>query len=129
MLKQILTFSAILFLAACAIAPVKEVPMDARGYQKVDLFAGGQKTAAFKVVGRLNDFSIEGVLKIEKIGEEDFNVIVLTGGAYRVLYATVTPAGIAYRYLFPEADTVLVRGRISQFLNLLVRASRAQEED
>ncbi len=120
MLKQILTFSTILFLTACALAPVKQIPSEVRGHKKVDLFAGGHKIAAFKAIGRMGDFELEGVLRLEKIGGEDFNVSVLTGGSYRVLQATVTPQGIAYRYLFPDADTALIRGRIGQFLNLLV---------
>ena len=120
MLKQILTFSAVLFLAACAIAPVKQVPAQARNYKKVNFFTNEKKVAAFKTIGRMNDFELEGVLRIQKIGPEDFDVKVLTSGSYRVLHAQVTPEGIAYLHLFPEADTALVRGRINQFLNLLV---------
>ena len=120
MLKPILTFSAVLFLSACALAPVKQIPTEVRGHQKVNFFAGGQRVAAFKAVGRMDDFELEGVLRIQKIGEEDFDVKVLTGGSYRVLHANVTPEGIAYLYLFPEADTALIRGRINQLLNLLV---------
>ena len=120
MLKQILTFSALLFLAACATAPVKQIPAQVRNYKKVNFFATNKTVAAFKAVGRMNDLALEGVLRIQKIGPEDFDVKVLTGGSYRVLHAQVTPEGIAYLYLFPDADTPLVRGRINQFLNLLV---------
>ena len=120
MLKPILTFSAVLFLSACALAPVKQIPAEVRGHQRVNFFAGGQTVAAFKAVGRMNDFELEGVLRIQKIGEEDFDIKVLSGGSYRVLHANVTPQGIAYLYLFPEADTGLARGRINQLLNLLV---------
>lgn len=120
MLKQILTFSAVLFLTACAMAPVKQIPVEVRGHKKVNFFVNAKTTAAFKIVGKMNDFELEGVLRIQKIGPEDFDVKVLTGGSYRVLHAQVTPEGIAYLYLFPEADTSLVRGKISQFLNLLV---------
>lgn len=120
MLKQILTFSAVVFLAACASTPVKQIPLEVRGHKKVNFFVSEKTVAAFKIVGRMDDFELEGVLRIEKIGPEDFDIKVLTGGSYRVLHAQVTPEGIAYLYVFPEADTSLVRGRISQFLNLLV---------
>lgn len=120
MLKPILTFSAILFLAACTSVPVKQIPTEVRSYKKVNFFAADKTVAAFKIVGRMNDFELEGVLRIQKIGPDDFTVQVLTGGAYRVLQATVAPEGIAYHYLFPEADTPLVRGRVNQFLQLLV---------
>ena len=120
MLKQILTFSAVLFLVACSTVPVEQIPVQVREHKKVDFFVGENTVAAFKVVGRMDDFELEGVLRIQKIGPEDFDVKVLTGGSYRVLQANVTPEGIAYLYLFPEADTSLVRGRINQLLNLLV---------
>ena len=120
MLKPILTFSAVFFLSACALAPVKQIPTEVRSHHKVNFFAGGQKVAAFKAVGRMNEVELEGVLRIQKIGEKDFDVKVLTGGSYRVLHANVTPEGIAYLYLFPEANSSLVRGRINQLLNLLV---------
>jgi len=120
MLKQILTFSAVLVLTACATAPVKQIPAQARAYKKVNFFTADKKVAAFKATGSMNDLSLEGVLRIQKIGPEDFDVKVLTSGSYRVLHAQVTPEGIAYLYLFPDADTPLVRGRINQFLNLLV---------
>ena len=120
MLKQILTFSAVFFLAACAALPVKQIPPEVRAHKKVNFFVADKTVAAFKAVGKMNGFELEGVLRIQKIGPEDFDVKVITGGSYRVLHAQVTPEGIAYLYVFPEADTSLVRGRINQFLNLLV---------
>lgn len=120
MFKQILTFSAALFLMACTSMPVKQIPPQVRGHKKVDFFAGQKTVAAFKVVGRMNDLELEGVLRIQKIGPEDFEIKVLTGSSYRMLQAQVTPEGIAYIYLFPEVDTSLVRGRINQLLRLLV---------
>ena len=120
MIKQILTFSLAVFLCACAGGQIKQLPPEARAVKKVDFFAAGHTQAAFKVTGTLNNAGLEGVLIIKKIGEEDFDVSVLTGGAYRVLQATATPDAIAYRYLFPDADTPLIRGRITQFLNLLL---------
>ena len=120
MLKQILTFSAVFFLAACATVPMKQIPPEVRNHKKVTFFEGDKTLAAFKAVGRMDDFELAGVLRLQKIGPEDFDVKVITGGSYRVLHANVTPEGIAYLYLFPEADTSLVRGRINQLLNLLV---------
>ena len=73
-----------------------------------------------KVLGQMDQDYMEGVLRIKKIGERDYDVVLMTGAAYRVLHATVSPEGVAYRYLFKEADTPLVRGRITQFLNLLL---------
>ncbi|MBR4592010.1 MAG: hypothetical protein IKO35_02240 [Elusimicrobiaceae bacterium] len=120
MLKKILTFSLVLWLCACASSPVRQIPAEVRAYKKVDLFAAGHVQAAFKVSGEMNNMGLEGVLVIKKMGEDDFDVSVLMGGAYRIMQATVTPEGIAYRYLFPDADTPLVRSRINQFLNVLL---------
>jgi len=120
MFKQILTFSLAVLLSACAGGQIKQIPPQVRVTKKVDFFAAGHTQAAFKVTGTMNKAGLEGVLVVKKIGEEDFEVSVMTAGAYRVMLATVTPAGIAYRYLFQDADTALVRSRISQFLNLLL---------
>lgn len=120
MFKQILTFSLAVFLVACAGGQIKQIPSVVRATQKVDFFAGGATQAAFKVTGTMDDMGLEGVLVAKKIGDEEFEVSVMTAGAYRVMQATVTPAGIAYRYLFKDADTSFVRGRINQFLNLLL---------
>ncbi len=120
MFKKILTFSAAFVLCACATAPIKQLPTQVREHKRVDFFAGGHQQAAFKVVGQLSDAYLEGVLLIKKIGDSEFDVQVLTGGTYRALQATVTPVGTAYKYLFPDVDKLLVRGRIEQFLNLLL---------
>jgi len=120
MLKKILTFSAAFVLCACATPRVKQLPTQVREHKQVDFFAGGAQQAAFKVVGQLSEAYLEGVMLVKKIGDSDFEVQVLTGGTYRVLHATVTPVGTAYKYLFPDVDKPLVRGRIEQFLNLLL---------
>ena len=120
MFKRILTFSLAIWLAACAGARVKEIPADVRDYKRVDFFTQGRTQAAFKVMGQMDDNYMEGVLRIKKIGDRDYDIVLMTGAAYRLLHATVSPEGIAYRYLFKDADTAAVRARISQFLNLLV---------
>ncbi len=133
MRKQILTFSLALLLTACATGNMKSIPPSVRNYKKVNYFATHSQ-AAFKAVGSLDGNSLEGVLQIKKIGEEDFDVQLLTGGIYRVLQATVSPEGVAYRYLFKDVDNALVRGRITQFLNLLLQnpgvyeSSRSSQE-
>lgn len=120
MFKQISIFCVAVFLCACAGGQMKQVPTQVRATKKVDFFAGGATQVAFKVAGTMGDMGLEGVLVAQKIGDEEFEVSVMTAGAYRVMQATVTPAGIAYRYLFKDADTSFVRGRINQFLNLLL---------
>lgn len=120
MFKQISIFCVAVFLCACAGGQMKQVPTQVRATKKVDFFAGGATQVAFKVAGTTGDMGLEGVLVAQKIGDEEFEVSVMTAGAYRVMQATVTPAGIAYRYLFKDADTSFVRGRINQFLNLLL---------
>lgn len=120
MFKRILTFSLAVCLAACAAGRVKEIPSDVRDYKRVDFFTNGRTQAAFKVMGQMDQDYMEGVLRIKKIGQQDFDVVLMTGAAYRVLHATVSPEGVAYRYLFKEADTPIIRARITQFLNLLV---------
>lgn len=120
MFKRILVLSMVVGLGACVGGQIKQIPMDVRPMKKVDFFVGGHTQAAFKVTGTMNGNVLEGVLVAKKIGEEDFDISVMSTGAYRVMQATLTPAGIAYRYLFPDADTALVRGKIHQFLNLLL---------
>lgn len=120
MLKRILTFSLAVWLCACAGGQIKQIPPEVRSYKKVDFFIGGRTQAAFKAVGQMNEDYVEGVLRIKKIGDGDYDVLLMTGAAYKVLHATVSPEGIAYRYLFKDADTAVVRGRITQFLNLIL---------
>ena len=120
MFKRILTFSLAVWLAACAGGRVKEIPADVRDYKRVDFFTQGRTQAAFKVMGQMDDNYMEGVLRIKKIGASDYDVVLMTGAAYRVLHAAVSPEGVAYRYLFKDADSAPVRARITQFLNLLV---------
>lgn len=119
MLKQILTFLMALWLIGCATARVKQVPTEVYNYKKVNFFAEGKTQAGFKVSGTMDDMMTDGVVTVKKIGEEDFEVVLLTGGLYKVLHAIVSPEGIAYRYLFKEVDNALVRGRITQLLDLL----------
>ncbi len=119
MLKQILTFSMVLLLAACATTRVAQVPTQVRNLKKVNFFAEGKKQAGFKVTGTMDDMMTDGVVTVKKIGEEDFEVVLLTGGLYKVLHAIVSPEGVAYRYLFKDVDNSLVRGRITQLLDLL----------
>ena len=120
MFKRILTFSLAVLLAACAGGRVKQIPADVRDYKRVDFFTQGRTQVAFKVTGQMNEDYMEGVLRIKKIGEQDFDVVLMTSAAYRLLHAIVSPEGVAYRYVFKEADTAPARARVSQFLNLLV---------
>lgn len=120
MFKRILIVSMAVWLGACAGGKIKHVHSEVRPTKKVDFFAETYTQAAFKLTGAMNGNLLEGVLVVKKIGEEDFDISVMSTGAYRVMQATLTPAGIAYRYLFPDADTALVRGKIHQFLNLLL---------
>lgn len=120
MRKQLLAFLIPIFLCACATGAYRQTPAAVKPLQTVNFFKGGNRLAAFKVVGRLNDNALDGVLQLKKIGEEDFDVQLLTVGGYRVLHATVTEENIAYRYLFSDVDNNVVRGRITQFLNLLL---------
>jgi len=119
MLKQILTFSMVLLLAACATTRVKQVPTQVRNLKKVNFFAEGKTQAGFKVTGTMDGMMTDGVVTVKKIGEEDVEVVLLTGGLYKVLHAIVSPEGIAYRYLFKDVDNAVVRGRITQLLDLL----------
>ena len=120
MLKKFLIFSCAVWLCACAGGNVRKTVPTARPHKRVNFFTDGRTQAAFKVVGQMNEDYVEGVLRVKKIGEADYDVVLMTGAAYRVLHATVSPEGVAYRYLFKDADTALIRGRITQFLNLLL---------
>ncbi|MBO5911496.1 MAG: hypothetical protein J6Q05_04845 [Elusimicrobiaceae bacterium] len=122
MLKQILTFSCVLLLCACATVRVKQVPAEVRALQKVDFFAEGKTQVAFKVTGSMDGMMTDGVVTAKKIGEEDVEIVLLTGGLYKVMHAIVSPEGVAYRYLFKDVDNGVVRGRITQLLDLLFSA-------
>ena len=119
MLKQILTFSCAVLLCACATARVKQVPAEVRALQKVNFFAEGKTQAGFKVTGTMDGMMTDGVVTAKKIGEEDVEVTLLTGGLYKVMHVIVSPEGVAYRYLFKDVDNAVVRGRITQLLDLL----------
>ena len=119
MFKQILTFSMALLLTACATARIKQTTADVNQLKKVSFWVEGKKQAAFKVTGMMDGMQMDGVVTAKKIGEEDVEVVLLTGGIYKVLHAIVSPEGIAYRYLFKDVDNALVRGRITQLLDLL----------
>ncbi len=119
MLKQILTFSCAVLLCACATARVKQVPANVRTLQKVNFFAEGKTQAGFKVTGTMDGMMTDGVVTAKKIGEEDIEVALLTGGLYKVMHAIVSPEGVAYRYLFKDVDNAVVRARITQLLDLL----------
>lgn len=124
MLKQILTFSMILLLMACAGTRVRQIPTQARNLKKVDFFVEGKTQAGFKITGTMDGMMTDGVVTVKKIGEEDVEVLLMTGGVYKVLHAIVSPEGIIYRYLFKEIDTSLIRGRITQLLDLLLSKPR-----
>ncbi len=119
MLKQILTFSSVLLLCACATVGVKQIPAQVRNLQKVNFFAEGKTQAAFKVTGTMDGMMTDGVVTVKKIGEQDVEVMLMTGGFYKVMHAIVSPEGVAYRYLFKDVDNSVVRGRITQLLDLL----------
>ena len=119
MLKQILTFSCAVLLCACATARVKQVPAEVRALQKVNFFAEGKTQAGFKVTGTMDGMMTDGVVTAKKIGDQDVEVTLLTGGLYKVMHASVSPEGVAYRYLFKDVDNAVVRGRITQLLDLL----------
>ncbi len=119
MLKQILTFSMALWLCACAGTQVKQIPPQVRALAQVDFFAAGHTQAAFKVTGTMDGLQTDGVVTAKKISETDVQVVLLVGGLYKVLDAIVSPQGVAYRYLFKDADNAWVRGRITQLLDLL----------
>lgn len=134
MLKQILTFSMLLLLTACATTRVKQIPPQVRNLKKVNFFAEGKAQAGFKVAGMMDDMMADGVLTVKRIGDEDYEVVLLTGGLYKVLHAIVSPEGVIYRYLFKDVDNALVRGRITQLLDLLFSnpgtyAGMRQEKD
>lgn len=117
--KLILTFSLALLLAACATLRQTPVNTDLNHYKRVD-YLNNHDQVSFKVTGTFEDFSMDGVLIVKKLGESDFEVSLLSAGMFRVLKAMVTEEGIAWQYLFKDVDNALVRGRITQLLDLLL---------
>lgn len=87
--------------------------------KKVTFFAGGKTQAAFKATGTMDGLMTDGVVTVKKIGEEEFEIALLGGGLYKVMDVLLTAQGPVYRYLFKELDNALVRGRITQLLDLL----------
>lgn len=122
MRKQLLILFSLCLLSACASFGVKQIPPQARGHQRVDYFSAGQERVAFKVIAQMEDGYMTGVLRIKKIGAEDYDVLLMGEGAYKYLEAVVSPAGVAYKYIFKDADSALARSRVNQFLQMLLGA-------
>lgn len=120
MYKKIILMFAACLLAACSTVGVKNIPSGARGHKRVDYFAGGRQQVAFKVVAQLSDGYLQGVLRVKKVGPDDYDVLLLGEGAYKYMEAVVSSSGVAYKHLFKDADTPFARGRINQFLQLLL---------
>ncbi len=120
MRKQIVILLSLCLLGACASFGVKQVPSEARGHKRVDYFSAGQERVAFKAIAQLDDGYLSGVLRIKKIGPQDYDVLLMGEGAYKYLEAVVSPSGVAYKYIFKDADTSLARSRVEQFLRLLL---------
>lgn len=116
MTKQILTFFSVFLLCACATTGVKQA--NYRPLRTVDFFAEGKTQAAFKVTGTMDTLQMDGIITAKKIADR-VDVTLLAGGLYRVLYVTVSPEKVEYLYLFKDVDNAVVRGRITQLLDLL----------
>ena len=121
MFKQILTFLSVLLLCACASLRGKPETAALNNLKTVNFFAEEKTQAAFKVVGTMDEFQMEGLLTAKKT-ETGIQVMLLSGGVFRLLDALVSPEGVEYRYLFSEVDNSLVRARITQLLDLLFSA-------
>ena len=107
MLKKFLIFSCAVWLCACAGGNVRKTVPTARPHKRVNFFTDGRTQAAFKVVGQMNEDYVEGVLRVKKIGEADYDVVLMTGAAYRVLHATVSPE----RRVKGDVTTVTYQGK------------------
>ena len=121
MYKQILTFLSVLLLCACASLRAKQEGGDVRNLKTVNFFAEGKQQVAFKVTGTLENMQMEGVLMAKRMADQ-INVVLLSGGLLRVLDVAISQDEVEYRYLLSEVDTALVRGRITQLLDLLFSA-------
>lgn len=121
MYKQILTFLGALLLCACATVGTKHNADSVSHLKTVDFFTQGKTQAAFKVVGTMDGMQMDGIVMAKKT-DETVTVGLLSGGLVRVLDAVVSPAKVEYRYLFSEVDNPVVRGRITQLLDLLFSA-------
>ena len=124
--KLILTFSLAVLLSACATLHRTPVITDVNYYRQPDFFAGYAQ-GSFEVKGTFEDLAMEGVLIVKKLGPSDYEVHLLSGGLFQVMKATVTPEGIAWQYLFKDVDNALVRGRITQLLDLLLMPKRCKK--
>lgn len=120
MFKKTVLFLSICLLSACATLKVKPVPSELRAYQRPDFFSQGQTQAAFKLQANAKDNYVQGVMRVNRLGEDDFDVMVFGEGMYRVMNAVVTPEGVAYKFLMKPADTSAVRKRIDGFLTLFL---------
>lgn len=120
MYKQILTFLGIFLLGACATMSPQTARESVPLTKPVSFFVEDKAQVAFKVTGQMDEMKTDGVLTIRKTEEDAYAVTLLMGGLYRVLDAAVSPQEITYYYLFKDVDNGLVRGRITQLLDLLL---------
>ena len=81
--KLILTFSLAVLLAACATLHKTPVITDLDHYKRVDYFQNNDG-GAFGVTGTFEDFSMDGVLVVKKMGASDFEVSLLSAGTHFV---------------------------------------------
>lgn len=123
MFRKTVLFCSVLLLCACA--GVKQIPTHARTYKRVDFFNQGAALAAFQVTAQYKDQYWRGVLRVKKLDADSYDVLVLGDGAYKLLDAVVAPQGIAWRYIYPEGNKAVIRGRVEQFLNLLLLEPKA----
>lgn len=123
-MKNLVMFICLVSLCACATLRPRQAPAEARAYKRPDFFAAGQTQAAFKLEAGRKDDLLTGVLRIKKLDEDNFDVLVLAEGAYKVLQAVVTPQGVAYQFLTKPADNSAVRSRLDAFLQLFLYPSK-----
>ncbi len=119
MLKQILTFSGVLLLCACATTPRQTASVPEDLVKPVDFFTAGKTQAGFKITGKMDDMVTDGVLTVKQLDKDAYSAVLLMGGLYRVLDVQISPDAVTYYYLFKEVDNTLVRARITQLLDLL----------
>ncbi len=107
-------------VAGCASWGLKP-SCDTARLQWPSFFAQEQVLVAFKVEIEAGNNVLDGILQIKKLHPETYQAVLFSVvGGYKLMQAQVTPQGVSFDFIAPQADKTPVRTKASRFLLLLL---------
>lgn len=112
--------AGLFLLGGCASVGLRP-SCNGRDLQRPSFFAQGQRLAAFKVRLEARGNVLDGVLQIEKTDVEHYDATLFaSAGGYKLMQAAVTPRGVDFLFVTPQADKAVVRAKADSFLTLFL---------